>query len=168
MPTDNEHEQLIRRVAELAGHDDPGGALQRICMLLKTEVDHYDWVGYYLAVPEERTLVLGPFEGAPTEHLKIPYGTGICGQAAERNDWFVVPDVAAADNYLACSVETRAEVVVPVTYQGTFVGELDIDSHTREPFSEFDDVLLAGVVEITAPLVAAISPRGPDQTPGER
>lgn len=165
---DNRHVHLLKRVDELSSGEDPGGALQRICMLLKDEVGHYDWVGYYLALPHERMLVLGPFEGAPTEHLKIPYGTGICGQAAERNDWFVVADVAAEDNYLACSAETRAEVVVPVTYDGRFVGELDIDSHTREPFTEFDDVLLAKVVEITAPLVAALAPPGSDQAPVER
>ena len=158
MPTDNRHDHLISRVRELSSHEDAGGALARICALLKNEVEHYDWVGFYLAVAEDRLLVLGPFEGAPTEHTRIAYGTGICGQAAERGEWFVVSDVTAESNYLACSLETRAEVVVPVYHEGTFVGELDIDSHTANPFSEFDDTLLAAVVELTAPLVARLVP----------
>lgn len=155
---DNPIDELIAQVRHLAGHDDPGGALQRICALLRDEVAHYDWVGYYLAVPAERLLVLGPFEGAPTEHLRIGYGTGICGQAAERGEPFVVDDVRAETNYLACSIETKAEIVLPVYHEGRFVGELDIDSHTRAPFGPFDDCLLGEVVAVTAPLVAAIRP----------
>ena len=147
---------ILEKVTRLASHEDAGGALQRICDHLREVVPHYDWVGYYLALPGDRLLVLGPFSGAPTEHTKIPYGKGICGQAAERNDTFVVPDVTAESNYLACSVATRAEIVLPVQFGGELVGELDIDSHTRDPFSSADDQLLAGVVEATAPLVASI------------
>ena len=147
---------ILREVEQLAGHEDGGGALQRICDLLREKVAHYDWVGYYLAVPEDHLLVLGPFSGQPTEHTKIPYGTGICGQAAERRDTFVVPDVTAETNYLACSVKTKAEIVLPVFDHGEFVGELDIDSHTRDPFSREDDRLLQSVVKRTASLVASI------------
>jgi L-methionine (R)-S-oxide reductase len=156
MGMDNRLAELVRETSRLASHDDPGGALARICAHLLREVPHYDWVGYYLAVPDEKVLLLGPFEGAPTEHVRIAYGTGICGQAAERGDRFVVPDVSAQDNYLACSLETRAEVVVPVYHEGRFVGELDIDSHTTNPFTDFDDRLLEEVVRITAPLVAEL------------
>ncbi len=155
---DNQAQQLIAEIRTLATHEDAGGALARICALLKHRVDHYDWVGYYVAVPSERMLLLGPFEGAPTEHLRIPYGTGICGQAAVSEGWFSVPDVRAADNYLACSLETRAEVVVPVFADGRFVGELDIDSHSVDPFTGFDDELLTAVVEISAPLLATLVP----------
>lgn len=149
-------DRIVRRVKALAQHDDAGGALQRICDHLMDEVPHYDWVGYYLAVPADRLLVLGPFSGAPTEHTKIPYGKGICGQAAERRSTFVVPDVRSETNYLACSLQTRAEIVLPVEHEGEFVGELDIDSHTRDPFTPDDDRLLAAVVEITGPLVSSI------------
>jgi GAF domain-containing protein len=149
-------ESILKTVHRLAAHEDAGGALQRICDHLCAEVPHYDWVGYYLAVPAERLLLLGPFSGAPTEHTRIPYGSGICGQAAERNARFVVPDVSLESNYLACSRETRAEVVLPVTHNGEFVGELDIDSHTADPFGPEDDRLLAAVVEVTAPLVSSI------------
>ena len=147
---------LIDTVRTLVEYPDAGTALQRICDYLRAEVDHYDWVGYYLAVPEQRLLVLGPFSGAPTEHLRIPYGTGICGQAAERDAAFVVPDVTAQSNYLACSLATKAEMVLPVHHNGEFVGELDIDSHTRDPFTAADDELLQAVCVLTAPLAASI------------
>jgi len=148
--------ELIRQVRQLAGFPDAGTALQRICDYLRSEVDHYDWVGYYLAVPGERLLVLGPFSGAPTEHLRIPYGRGICGQAAELDSTFVVPDVTEQENYLACSLATKAEIVLPVRHNGEFVAELDIDSHTRDPFTQEDTVLLEAVCLITAPLAASI------------
>jgi L-methionine (R)-S-oxide reductase len=70
--------------------------------------------------------------GEPTDHTRIPYGTGICGQAAETLETFVVQDVSQADNYLACSVDVKSEIVVPIMKGDTFVGELDIDSHTKD------------------------------------
>jgi L-methionine (R)-S-oxide reductase len=107
--------------------------LQQICELLDREVDQFDWTGFYLDVPEEeRMLELGPFVGEPTDHTRIPYGTGICGQAAETLETFVVQDVSQADNYLACSVDVKSEIVVPIMKGDTFVGELDIDSHTKD------------------------------------
>lgn len=107
--------------------------LQQVCEILDREVDVFDWTGFYLASEtEERMLELGPFVGEPTDHTKIPYGTGICGQAAETLDTFVVQDVSKADNYLACSVDVKSEIVVPIMKGDQFMGELDIDSHTRD------------------------------------
>lgn len=142
----------------LAEGRDAGGELHLICELLRSRVEHYDWVGFYLAVPSQRLLALGPFTGAPTEHLKIPYGIGICGQAASTLARFAVSDVTAEANYLACSTQTKAEIVLPLFLNGEFVGELDIDSHTRDPFTRLDDELLGAVADITAPLVEAILP----------
>lgn len=106
--------------------------LQSICELLNREVDVFDWTGFYLASEdEERMLELGPFVGEPTDHSRIPFGTGICGQAAETLDTFVVQDVSKADNYLACSVDVKSEIVVPILKGEKFIGELDIDSHTK-------------------------------------
>lgn len=106
--------------------------LQEICQLLSDEVSVFDWVGFYLVDPDaDRELVLGPYVGEATEHTRIPFGKGICGQAAETNDTFVVQDVSEADNYLACSIHVKAEIVVPVKREGEFIAELDIDSHTR-------------------------------------
>ena len=105
--------------------------LQAICELLDNRVAVFDWTGFYLASEKEhRILELGPYVGEPTDHTRIPYGTGICGQAAETLDTFVVQDVSKADNYLACSVDVKSEIVVPIMKNSEFVGELDIDSHT--------------------------------------
>ncbi len=157
MVRDNHRRRLLARVRTLASHDDAGGALQRVCTLLRDEVGHYDWVGFYLSVPGLRLLALGPFEGAPTEHLRVPYGTGVCGQAAERGETVVVSDVAEESNYLACSLETRAEIVLPVFSQDELCGELDIDSHSRDAFDGSDREMLSQVVEIVSPLVATMS-----------
>ncbi len=146
----------LERVRELSRHKDAGGALQRIGDYLRQEIAHYDWVGFYLADPADRLLLLGPFSGAPTEHLKIPYGRGICGQAANSTKSFVVPDVSAETNYLSCSPATRAEIVVPIWCEGEFVGELDIDSLTTDPFTSDDEVLLSEVAAICAPHVSSI------------
>jgi len=107
--------------------------LQAICELLDREVDVFDWTGFYLASKtEEKMLDLGPFVGESTNHTRIPYGTGICGQAAETLNTFVIQDVSQSDNYLACSANVKSEIVVPLMKDGEFVGELDIDSHKKD------------------------------------
>lgn len=111
--------------------------LQQICELLNDEVDVFDWTGFYLASETEKNMLeLGPYVGEPTDHIKIPYGKGICGQAAETLDTFVVQDVSNAENYLACSLDVQSEIVVPIMKEGRFMGELDIDSHTRDAISD--------------------------------
>lgn len=116
--------------------------LQKICQLLSDEVDYYNWVGFYFKNGDKNELKLGPFVGAATDHIIIPYGKGICGQVAESNQTFVVPDVYAQDNYLACSIETKAEIVIPIFKNGVNIGQIDIDSHTIDPFTEEDIKLL--------------------------
>jgi L-methionine (R)-S-oxide reductase len=107
--------------------------LHAICELLDSKIDVFDWTGFYLASEtEERMLELGPYVGEETDHTRIPFGTGICGQAAETLETFVVQDVSAANNYLACSVDVKSEIVVPIMKGDTFIGELDIDSHTKD------------------------------------
>lgn len=80
--------------------------------------------------------MLGPYEGAETEHVEIPFGRGICGQVAVSNETFCVPDVNEQDNYLSCSIETKSEIVVPIIKKGENIGQIDIDSHTINPFNE--------------------------------
>ena len=107
--------------------------LQQISELLDKEVDVFDWTGFYISSEtEEEMLELGPFVGEETDHTKIPYGTGICGQAAETFDTFVIQDVTKSDNYLACSADVKSEIVVPIMKNGEFVAELDIDSHKKD------------------------------------
>ena len=116
--------------------------LQQICDLLQSEIPHYDWVGFYFRNGDREELKLGPFAGEPTEHTIIPFGKGICGQVALTDRNFVVPDVAAQDNYIACSIHVRAEIVVPIFAEGVNIGQIDIDSHTPDPFSDQDVALL--------------------------
>ncbi|MDP6363354.1 MAG: GAF domain-containing protein [Candidatus Poseidoniia archaeon] len=117
----------------LAVATDRGAALREIAQLLDSRVEHYDWIGFYLV--DGRELVLGPYVGAPTEHVRIPFGRGVCGQVAESGETLVVPDVAAEANYLSCGSAVRSEVVIPIHADGMVVAQLDIDSHTRDPFS---------------------------------
>ena len=88
--------------------------LQGICMLLKESVPYYDWVGFYFKNGDKEELKLGSYAGEPTDHTIIPFGKGICGQVALSNENFVVPDVKAQDNYIACSLNVKAEIVVPL------------------------------------------------------
>jgi len=124
----------VQQITELIERNDKNREqkLQDICQILADHFDAFDWVGFYLVDPDaDRELILGPFVGAPTEHIRIAFGEGICGQAAETNKTFVVQDVDEADNYLSCSAQVRAEIVVPIKKDGDFVAELDIDSHNK-------------------------------------
>lgn len=140
--------------SEAQSVDDADARLQAVCDLLKEEVSHYDWVGFYLVDPnKDRELLLGPFAGAPTEHVRIAFGQGICGQAAERKQTFMVPDVSKETNYLACSPTVKSEIVLPILRQGEVMGELDIDSHTIDAFSEEDRAFLLKVCYAVARLL---------------
>lgn len=126
--------------------------LKGICQLLSENVSYYDWVGFYFANHEARTLHLGPYVGAETDHTVIPFGKGICGQVAESNANFVVPDVKAQDNYIACSFTVKSEIVVPLFVNGINIGQIDIDSHVIDPFTEADERFLEFVNEQVAKL----------------
>lgn len=127
--------------------------LQDICQLLADEIEVFDWVGFYLVDPNaEQELVLGPYVGEPTDHVRIPFGKGICGQAAATKETFVVQDVSKASNYLSCSIHVKAEIVVPVMKDDTFVAELDIDSHTKDSITEGHRATLEEICALTAKL----------------
>ena len=121
--------------------------LLQICQLLEQEVQYYNWVGFYFKNGDKNELKLGPYVGAPTDHTIIPFGKGICGQVALSNKNFVVPDVAAQDNYIACSITVKAEIVVPIFVNGENIGQIDIDSNTLDPFTEDDERFLEFVCE---------------------
>lgn len=141
--------------AALAGASDREAALAAVCRLLATRRPGYDWVGFYLVDPARpRELVLGPFVGEPTEHTRIPFGRGICGQVAERGETMVVADVTAEANYLACSLAVRSEIVVPILAGGRFVAQLDIDSHAPGRFGAADRALCEAICARLAPLFA--------------
>lgn len=119
--------------------------LQKLCNYLRKEVEHYDWVGFYIVGPDKKVLILGPFAGEPTEHKDIPFGKGVCGQSAEKEETIVVPDVNELDNYLSCSINVKSEIVVPVFKNGEYVAQLDIDSHQHDPFKEEDQGFLENI-----------------------
>lgn len=128
--------------------------LQQICELLDHEIEAFDWTGFYLVDPDSPgELILGPFVGEPTDHTRIPFGTGICGQAAESKDTFIVQDVSEATNYLACSVHVQAEIVVPIMERDNVLGEIDIDSHSRNSITDEHRNLLEKVAEDLAPIL---------------
>jgi L-methionine (R)-S-oxide reductase len=135
----------IRRALERPA--DAAAAMTRTVELLKT-IPHYQWVGIYLLA--DRELVLGPFLGKPSPHTRIPLGRGICGAAATEKATIVVDDVNGDPRYLACSLETQSEIVVPILRNGTVLGEIDIDSDTRAAFGAGDRAMLERVAALLA------------------
>lgn len=113
-----------------------------ICQLLESNILYYNWVGFYFKNGNKDELKLGPYIGEPTNHTIIPFGKGICGQVAVSNENFVVPDVSAQDNYIACSITVKAEIVIPIFVKGKNIGQIDIDSKTPDPFTKEDERFL--------------------------
>lgn len=127
--------------------------LLNICKLLETNIEYYNWVGFYFKNGDKNELKLGPYVGEPTDHIIIPFGKGICGQVAVSNKNFVVPDVSAQDNYIACSITVKAEIVIPIFVNGENIGQIDIDSNTPDPFTEADERFLEFVCQKVATLL---------------
>ncbi|MGH9349825.1 MAG: GAF domain-containing protein [Vicinamibacterales bacterium] len=139
-------EQEIRR--ELAPIPDATEAMTRAVAMLKARVPTYTWVGIYRLFGNE--LVLGPFLGKPSPHTHIPVGRGICGAAAAEKATIIVDDVNADPRYLACSLETRSEIVVPIMRGGDVLGEIDIDSDRHAAFGPDDQRMLEAVAATLA------------------
>ena len=136
-------QKLKKEVAVIIKNAKPTGQkLALICELLKSNVPYYDWVGFYFKNGQKNELILGPYSGNPTKHTTIPYGKGICGQVAVNNQNFIVPDVKAQDNYIACSLTVKSEIVIPIFVNGENIGQIDIDSNTLNPFTKADEVFL--------------------------
>ena len=120
--------------------------------VLKEQMPDYSWVGIYLLEGEE--LVLGPYRGKPSPHTRIPLNQGICGAAASTRETIIVDDVNSDPRYLARSIETKSEIVVPIMLDGEVLGELDIDSDRPAAFGSADRTLLEKVAELLAPKLA--------------
>lgn len=141
-----------RLINELGDFDTISGIeLQKsLVQWLDEEVSYYNWTGFYFMNDEKQQLEIGPYVGAYTDHTVIPYGRGICGQVAVSGKTFEVPDVHAQDNYLACSLATKSEIVVPIYKGEDLVGQIDIDSHELDPFTQEDHDLLEAVANFVA------------------
>jgi len=143
------HDELLRAIREaVVDSPDRPAAMWHTVRLLKDAVPHYNWVGIYLLDGNE--LVLGPFVGKPSPHTRIPVGRGICGAAAAEKATVIVDDVNADPRYLACSLETRSEIVVPIMSQGEVLGEIDIDSDHPAAFGPDDQRLLEAAAALLA------------------
>jgi L-methionine (R)-S-oxide reductase len=118
--------------------------MEGITVLLNQQMLKYNWVGFYMleAKADPPMLVLGHFQGAMTPHTRIPLNQGICGAAASSGKTVVVDDVNKDERYLACSLETKSEIVVPIFVKGKVVGELDLDSHFPAAFGREDRELI--------------------------
>jgi GAF domain-containing protein len=136
--------------AGIEGAADATAAMEATVRLLHARVSDYEWVGIYLLYGNE--LVLGPYVGKPSPHTRIPLGRGICGAAAAEKATIIVDDVSADPRYLACSIETRSEIVVPILSAGNDVlGEIDIDSDRRAAFGQADKDMLEAIAGLLAP-----------------
>ena len=151
------HTKLLNDITRaIAQAPDGLAAMRETVTLLKARLPHYTWAGIYLLEGEE--LVLGPYLGKPSPHTRIPLGRGICGAAASERATIVVDDVNSDPRYLACSIETRSEIVVPIIVpeglgddSGRVLGELDIDSDQPAAFGAADRELLEAVAAALAP-----------------
>ena len=123
-------------------------AMRQAVTILKHQMPDYAWVGIYLM--EGHELVLGPFLGKPSPHTRIPLNQGICGAAASTRETIIVDDVDADPRYLACSLETRSEIVVPIMHGDRVLGEIDIDSDKKAAFGPSDRELLESVAALLA------------------
>ena len=147
--TDTDRADLLTAIrSAIASAPNPESAMKQAVRLLKDAIPYYSWVGVYLLDGNE--LVLGPFVGKPSPHTRIPLGRGICGAAAAEKATIVVDDVNDDPRYLACSVETKSEIVVPIMEDGDVLGEIDIDSDTPAAFGDADRHLLEQVAALLA------------------
>ena len=155
------YQQLTEEVSSLADNAESAEDLMSaIVERLRTRLPHFNWVGFYMIEKgqpgQDPMLVLGPYVGADTPHKRIPLNQGICGAAVSSGQTLVVDDVNADPRYLACSLETKSEIVAPVFVRGEAVGELDIDSHVPAAFTAEDRKL----VERCAALVGSYLEKG--------
>ncbi|MFP9098243.1 GAF domain-containing protein [Flavobacterium sp. RHBU_24] len=147
-------QELEIKVTDILHHEETirDEKLLQICHLLRDNIDYYDWVGFYFRNGEKEELILGPYAGDATDHTVIPFGKGICGQVAVSNQNFVVPDVTAQDNYIACSLTVKSEIVVPLFVDGVNIGQIDIDSEVLDAFTDLDERFLEFVNKEVAKL----------------
>jgi L-methionine (R)-S-oxide reductase len=144
--------EVLREIRDrLHGERDKTRAMQTVVRALKQRMPDYTWVGIYVLDGNE--LVLGPFEGRPSPHTHIPVGRGICGAAVAEKATIIVDDVSADPRYLACSIDTKSEIVVPIMRGDDVLGEVDIDSDKPAAFGRSDQELLEEIAALLAPIL---------------
>jgi L-methionine (R)-S-oxide reductase len=150
------HDNVLATIRQQVSQElDATRAMTMVVATLKKTMPDYNWVGIYLLDGNE--LVLGPFEGKPSPHTHIPVGRGICGAAAAEKATIIVDDVNADSRYLACSLETRSEIVVPIMKRGDVLGEIDVDSDRHAAFGAADQKMLEAVAALLAERMTPIA-----------
>ena len=140
------HTTLLSNIEEILASDPTlEDGLTKVCRKIQQTLPIYDWVGFYFNHNTKQELHLKAYAGNPTEHTVIPFGKGICGQVALTNQNFVVDDVGEQDNYIACSIDVKSEIVVPLFINNKNIGQIDIDSNTSHAFSKADEAFLVRV-----------------------
>jgi GAF domain-containing protein len=141
---------ILSELRQLASGASSLESLQRgIVEAIARHLPYYNWTGFYMLDPDDsQTLLLGPFVGEPTPHVRIPVTQGICGAAVASGETVIVDDVNADPRYLSCSIKTKSEIVVPVFVRASVVGEIDIDSHNPAAFTDADRIFLEEVAGI--------------------
>lgn len=140
-----QYETVIKQLdALLTGESNVVANLSNASALLNQFLDRVNWVGFY--VTEGNQLVLGPFQGMPA-CVRIPFGRGVCGVAAETKTTQLVADVHQFPGHIACDSASNSEIVVPIVKEGTVIGVLDIDSPEKNRFDEVDQRYLEKFVE---------------------
>jgi L-methionine (R)-S-oxide reductase len=127
----------------------PESLQKTVVEVLSRNLSHYSWTGFYMLDPNDPDmLILGPFVGDPTPHVRIPVTQGICGAAVASGETVIVDDVNADPRYLSCSIKTKSEIVVPIYAHGNVIGEIDIDSHDPAAFTQDDKALLEEIAKL--------------------
>jgi L-methionine (R)-S-oxide reductase len=159
-------EEIVAQIRRFAASTSDLVALQQFTVdVIAQRLPSYNWVGFYMLDPgNENVLVLGPYRGAPTEHVRIPVTEGICGAAVVQGQTVIVDDVSADPRYLACSLETRSEIVVPIYENGKVIGEIDVDGHALGAFGPEDSKFLEESAEIVGQFLEAKSSGRTEQT----
>ena len=146
---------LLHHIRDLASASPSLESLQTgIVGAMAQGLPHFSWTGFYMLDPADpEMLVLGPFAGTPTPHVRIPVTQGICGAAVASGETVIVDDVAADPRYLSCSIDTRSEIVVPIYVRGKVIGEIDIDSHDPAAFTDTDRSFLEEAARIVGQFI---------------
>lgn len=131
--------------------------LDWVCAEIQQKLPNYDWVGFYFHHPKKKELHLKSFAGKPTDHTVIPFGKGICGQVAISNQNFVIDDVTKQNNYIACSIDVKSEIVIPLFMDGKNMGQIDIDSNTPSAFNQKDADFLEAVNTLVSAFLLRIN-----------
>jgi len=134
---------LKKEISKILGSKQQiGEKLQGITDFLEAEISYYNWVGFYFKNGDKEELKLAQYTGEKTEHEIIPFGKGICGQVATSNKNFIVQDVSKQENYISCGWKVKSEIVIPIFVNDKNIGQIDVDSHTVNPFTKKDETLL--------------------------